>query len=135
MTSPKANCDPTLFIRRDGENNLLPGTNLCREILSLLHLHKLNFISHQNPRGIFINQSKYALESLKKSKLDEDKEWKAVDPSHYRVCPIADQAGCQIHAKSAAISSIEAEYMLCPLVVWLKSLDEIHSLPTKALIQ
>ncbi|GKF49890.1 uncharacterized mitochondrial protein-like protein [Tanacetum coccineum] len=55
----------------------------------------------QCPRGIFINQSKYALESLKKygyessdpvdtpmvekSKLDEDKEGKAVDPSHYRV--------------------------------------------------
>nr|GEX30779.1 hypothetical protein [Tanacetum cinerariifolium] len=54
----------------------------------------------ENPRGIFINQSKYALESLKKygfesydpvdtpmvekSKLDEDKEGKAVDPSHYR---------------------------------------------------
>nr|GEZ47137.1 retrovirus-related Pol polyprotein from transposon TNT 1-94 [Tanacetum cinerariifolium] len=49
--------------------------------------------------GIFINQSKYALESLKrygfescdpvdtpmveKSKLDEDKEGKAIDPSHY----------------------------------------------------
>ncbi|GJZ35464.1 hypothetical protein Tco_0581281 [Tanacetum coccineum] len=55
---------------------------------------------YQSPRGIFINQSKYALESLKKysfdscdpvdtpmvekSKLDEDKEGKAVDPSHYR---------------------------------------------------
>ncbi|GKB06922.1 integrase, catalytic region, zinc finger, CCHC-type containing protein [Tanacetum coccineum] len=53
----------------------------------------------QSPRGIFINQSKYALESLKKygfdscdpvdtpmvdkSKLDEDKEGKAVDPSDY----------------------------------------------------
>ncbi|GKE07578.1 retrovirus-related pol polyprotein from transposon TNT 1-94 [Tanacetum coccineum] len=53
----------------------------------------------QNPRGIFINQSKYALKSLKKygfdscdpmdtpmvenSKLDEDKEGKVVDPSHY----------------------------------------------------
>nr|GFD50285.1 uncharacterized mitochondrial protein AtMg00810-like [Tanacetum cinerariifolium] len=53
----------------------------------------------QNPRGIFINQSKYALESLKKygfescdpvdtptvekSKLDGDREGKAVDPSHY----------------------------------------------------
>ncbi|GJZ90038.1 retrovirus-related pol polyprotein from transposon TNT 1-94 [Tanacetum coccineum] len=52
------------------------------------------------PRGIFINQSKYALKSLKKygfdtcdpvdtlmvekSKLDEDKEGKAGDPSHYR---------------------------------------------------
>nr|GEU30426.1 hypothetical protein [Tanacetum cinerariifolium] len=54
----------------------------------------------QSPRGIFVNQSKYALESLKKygfescdpvdtpmvekSKLDGDKEGKAVDPSHYR---------------------------------------------------
>ncbi|GJY03299.1 putative ribonuclease H-like domain-containing protein [Tanacetum coccineum] len=52
------------------------------------------------PRGIFINQSKYALESLKKygmessdpvdtpmvekSKLDEDTQGKAVDPTHYR---------------------------------------------------
>nr|GEW02570.1 uncharacterized mitochondrial protein AtMg00810-like [Tanacetum cinerariifolium] len=50
-------------------------------------------------RGIFINQSKYSLESIKKygfesydpvdtpmvkkSKLDEDKEGKAIDPSHY----------------------------------------------------
>nr|GEZ61270.1 uncharacterized mitochondrial protein AtMg00810-like [Tanacetum cinerariifolium] len=53
----------------------------------------------QKPRGLFINQSKYALESLKKygfescdpvdtpmvekSKLDEDREGKAVDPLHY----------------------------------------------------
>ncbi|GKB39000.1 retrovirus-related pol polyprotein from transposon TNT 1-94 [Tanacetum coccineum] len=52
------------------------------------------------PRGIFINQSKYALESLKKygmessdpvdtlivekSKLDEDTQGRAVDPTHYR---------------------------------------------------
>nr|GEZ54460.1 hypothetical protein [Tanacetum cinerariifolium] len=76
----------------------------------------------QNLRGIFINQSKYALESLKKygfkscdpmdtpmvekSKLDEDKEGKAVDPSHYRsmigtllyltaTFADADNAGCQ----------------------------------------
>nr|GEU99941.1 retrovirus-related Pol polyprotein from transposon TNT 1-94 [Tanacetum cinerariifolium] len=65
----------------------------------------------QSPRGIFINQSKYALESLKKygfkscnpmdtsmvekSKLDEDKEGKAVDPSHYRAFADADHAGCQ----------------------------------------
>nr|GEV38691.1 hypothetical protein [Tanacetum cinerariifolium] len=53
----------------------------------------------QSSRGIFINQSKYALKSLKKygfkscdlvdtlmvekSKLDEDKKGKAIDPSHY----------------------------------------------------
>ncbi|GKF40758.1 retrovirus-related pol polyprotein from transposon TNT 1-94, partial [Tanacetum coccineum] len=51
------------------------------------------------PRGIFLNQSKYALESLKKygmessdpvdtpmmekSKLDEDPQGKAVNPTHY----------------------------------------------------
>ncbi|GJS07538.1 retrovirus-related pol polyprotein from transposon TNT 1-94 [Tanacetum coccineum] len=54
----------------------------------------------QNPRGIFLNHSKYALESLKKygmesidpvdtpmvkkSKLDEDTQGKVVDPTHYR---------------------------------------------------
>ncbi|GJU93693.1 retrovirus-related pol polyprotein from transposon TNT 1-94 [Tanacetum coccineum] len=54
----------------------------------------------QSPRGIFLNQSKYALESLKKygmetcdpvdtpmvekSKLDEDPQGKAVDPTRYR---------------------------------------------------
>ncbi|GJV99371.1 integrase, catalytic region, zinc finger, CCHC-type containing protein [Tanacetum coccineum] len=53
----------------------------------------------QSPRGIFLNQSKYALESLKKygiescdpvdtltvekSKLDEDTQGKAIDPTHY----------------------------------------------------
>nr|GEV20901.1 retrotransposon protein, putative, unclassified [Tanacetum cinerariifolium] len=54
----------------------------------------------QSPRGIFLNQSKDALKSLKKyimeycdpvdtpmvekSKLDEDPQGKAVDPTHYR---------------------------------------------------
>ncbi|GJT77307.1 retrovirus-related pol polyprotein from transposon TNT 1-94 [Tanacetum coccineum] len=83
----------------------------------------------QNPRGIFINQSKYALESLKKygfdscdpvdtpmvekSKLDEDKEGKAVDPSHYRgmigtllylIATFADvdHAGCQDTRRSTS---------------------------------
>nr|GEU45244.1 retrovirus-related Pol polyprotein from transposon TNT 1-94 [Tanacetum cinerariifolium] len=75
----KGSVDLTLFIRRNGNDLLLIS---------------------QSPRGIFINRSKYALESLKKygfkscdpldtlmakkSKLDEDKEGKAVDPSHYR---------------------------------------------------
>nr|GEZ02080.1 hypothetical protein [Tanacetum cinerariifolium] len=63
-------------------------------------LYGLKQAPYACPRGIFINQSKYALESLKKygfkscdpvdtpmvekSKLDEDKEGKAVDPSYYR---------------------------------------------------
>ncbi|GJT94173.1 retrovirus-related pol polyprotein from transposon TNT 1-94 [Tanacetum coccineum] len=75
----KRTVDPTLFIRRQGKDLLLIS---------------------QSPRGIFINQSKYALESLKKygiessdpvgtpivekSKLDEDIQGKAIDPTHYR---------------------------------------------------
>nr|GFD16497.1 uncharacterized mitochondrial protein AtMg00810-like [Tanacetum cinerariifolium] len=65
----------------------------------------------QSPRGIFSNQSKYALKSLKKysfescdpvdttmvekSKLNEDIEGKAVDLSHYRAFADADHTGCQ----------------------------------------
>ncbi|GJY09891.1 retrovirus-related pol polyprotein from transposon TNT 1-94 [Tanacetum coccineum] len=75
----KGTMDPTLFIRRQD-----------KDILLIL----------QSPRGIFINQSKCALKSLKKygmessdpvdtpmvekSKLDEDTQGKAVDPTHYR---------------------------------------------------
>nr|GEU32461.1 hypothetical protein [Tanacetum cinerariifolium] len=89
----KGSVDPTLFIRRNGNDLLL--MSMMGKISFFLGLH----IS-QSLRGIFINQSKYALESLKKygfescdpvdtlmvekSKLDEDKEGKAVDPSHYR---------------------------------------------------
>ncbi|GJX95693.1 hypothetical protein Tco_0351491 [Tanacetum coccineum] len=66
----------------------------------------------QSPRGIFINQSKYALESLKKygfdsydpvdtsmvekSKLDKDKEGKAVDPSHYREHAEFDESNAKV---------------------------------------
>ncbi|GJZ51925.1 retrovirus-related pol polyprotein from transposon TNT 1-94 [Tanacetum coccineum] len=74
----KGTVDPTLFIKRQGKDILLIS---------------------QSPRGIFLNQSKYALESLKKygmessdpmdtpmvekSKLDEDIQGKVVDPTHY----------------------------------------------------
>nr|GEX64164.1 retrovirus-related Pol polyprotein from transposon TNT 1-94 [Tanacetum cinerariifolium] len=89
----KGSVDPTLFIRRN--NNYLLLMSMMEKISFFLGLQ----IS-QSPRGIFINQSEYALESLKKygfescdlvdtpivekSKLDEDKEEKAVDLSHYR---------------------------------------------------
>nr|GEZ40879.1 hypothetical protein [Tanacetum cinerariifolium] len=88
----KGSVDPTLFIRKNGT-----------ELLLMSMMGKISFFLglqiSQSPRGIFINQSKYALESLKKygfescnpvdtpmvekSKLDEDKEGKVVDPSHY----------------------------------------------------
>ncbi|GJX24494.1 retrovirus-related pol polyprotein from transposon TNT 1-94 [Tanacetum coccineum] len=74
----KGTIDPTLFISKKGKDILLIS---------------------QSPRGIFLNQSKYALESLKKykmesydpmdnpmvekSKLDEGPQGKAVDPKHY----------------------------------------------------
>nr|GEU35776.1 retrovirus-related Pol polyprotein from transposon TNT 1-94 [Tanacetum cinerariifolium] len=77
------------------------------------HVYKLKkalygFKQAPHALGIFINQSKYALESSKKydfesydlvdtpmvekSKLDEDKERKAFDPLHYHD---ANHAGCQ----------------------------------------
>nr|GEV26889.1 hypothetical protein [Tanacetum cinerariifolium] len=117
----------------------------------------------QSTRGIFINQSKYSLESLKKygfescdpvdtpmvekSKLNEDKEGKAIYPSHYYAFADTDHAGCQDTRrstsgslqflgerliswsskwqKSAAISSKEAEYIAlsgcCAQILWIRS--------------
>nr|GEU80616.1 retrovirus-related Pol polyprotein from transposon TNT 1-94 [Tanacetum cinerariifolium] len=88
----KGSVDPTLFIRRNGNDLLL--MSMMEKISFFLGLQ----IS-QSPRGFFINESNYALESLKKygfescdpvdtpmvekSKLDEGGEGKAVDPSHY----------------------------------------------------
>ncbi|GJU38272.1 retrovirus-related pol polyprotein from transposon TNT 1-94 [Tanacetum coccineum] len=104
----KGTVDPILFIRRQG-----------KDILLIL----------QSPRGIFINQSKYALESLKKygmessdpvdtpivekSKLDEDTQWRAMDPTHYHrmirtlmyltaTYADTDHAGCQDTRRSTS---------------------------------
>ncbi|GJV11463.1 retrovirus-related pol polyprotein from transposon TNT 1-94 [Tanacetum coccineum] len=119
----KGSVDPTLFIRREGNELLLvqiyvddiifsaSTPELCDLFAKIMcskfkmsMMGKISFFLglqiSQSPRGIFINQSKYALESLKKygfdscdpvdtpmvekSKLDEDKEGKAIDLSHYR---------------------------------------------------
>nr|GEU87892.1 retrovirus-related Pol polyprotein from transposon TNT 1-94 [Tanacetum cinerariifolium] len=118
----KGSLDPTLFIRRNGNDLLLvqiyvdniifaaSTLELCDLFANLMcskfkmsMIEKISFFLglqiSQSPRGIFVNQSKYALESLKKysfkfcdlvdtsmvekSKLKEDREGKAVDPSHY----------------------------------------------------
>ncbi|GKD11989.1 retrovirus-related pol polyprotein from transposon TNT 1-94, partial [Tanacetum coccineum] len=118
----KGTVDPTLFIRRQGKDILLvqiyvddiifasTTSELCDQFSKIMcskfkmsMMGKISFFLGlqilQSPRGIFINWSKYALESLKKygmessdpvdtpmvekSKLDEDKKGKAVDPSHY----------------------------------------------------
>ncbi|GJY34136.1 retrovirus-related pol polyprotein from transposon TNT 1-94 [Tanacetum coccineum] len=119
----KGSVNPTLFIRKEGKELLLVQVyvddiifaastpELCDLFAKIMcskfkmsMMGKISFFLglqiFQNPRGIFINQSKYALESLKKydldscdpvdtpmvekSKLDEDKEGKTIDPSQYR---------------------------------------------------
>ncbi|GJU25778.1 retrovirus-related pol polyprotein from transposon TNT 1-94 [Tanacetum coccineum] len=116
----KGSVDPTLFIRREGKELLLvqiyvddiifaaSTPELCDLFAKIMcskfkmsMMGKISFFLglqiSQSPKGIFINQSKYALESLKKygfdscdpvdtpmvkkSKLDEDKEGKAARPT------------------------------------------------------
>ncbi|GJS79761.1 retrovirus-related pol polyprotein from transposon TNT 1-94 [Tanacetum coccineum] len=109
----KGTVDPTLFIRRQGKDILL---------------------------------SKYALESLKKygmkssdpvdtpmvekSKVDEDPQGKAVDPTNYHgmVGTLMYLTASRIDltfVKSVAISSLEAEYIAlsgcCAQVLWMRS--------------
>ncbi|GKA21778.1 retrovirus-related pol polyprotein from transposon TNT 1-94 [Tanacetum coccineum] len=118
----KGTVDPTLFIRREGKDILLvqiyvddiifasTKPDLCETFSEIMcskfkmsMMGKLSFFLglqiSQSPKGIFLNQSKYALESLKKygmetcepvdtpmvekSKLDKDPQGKAVDPTRY----------------------------------------------------
>ncbi|GKA52164.1 retrovirus-related pol polyprotein from transposon TNT 1-94 [Tanacetum coccineum] len=107
----KGMVDPTFFISRKGKDILLvqiyvddiifasTTTKLCdkfSEIMcskfKMLMMGKISFFLglqiSQSPRGIFLNQSKYALESLKKYGMQScdlvDTQGKAVDPTHYR---------------------------------------------------
>ncbi|GJU34979.1 retrovirus-related pol polyprotein from transposon TNT 1-94 [Tanacetum coccineum] len=156
----KGTVDPTLFIRRQGKDILLvqiyvddiifasTTPELCDQFSKIMcskfkmsMMGKIFFFLglqiSQSPRGIFINKSKYALESLKKygmkssdlvdtpmvkkTKLDRDTQWKAVDPTHYRgmvstlmylttsrpdltfaVYTYADYAGCQDTRRSTS---------------------------------
>ncbi|GJS50894.1 retrovirus-related pol polyprotein from transposon TNT 1-94 [Tanacetum coccineum] len=96
----KGSVDPTLFIRWDDKEIRLVQIYVDDIIFAASTPELCDLFSKIIPRGIFLNQSKYALESLKKygfesvdpmdtpmvekSKLDEDTKGKAVDPSHYR---------------------------------------------------
>ncbi|GJY80496.1 putative reverse transcriptase domain-containing protein [Tanacetum coccineum] len=166
----KGSVDPTLFIRRDGKELLLvqiyvddiifaaSTPELCDLFSKIMCLKfkmsmmgKISFFLglqiSQSPKGIFINQSKYALESLKKygfdscdpvdtpmvekSKLDEDKKGKAIDIRHTIVEPLIGDYGDILISwsskrhKSAAISSTEAEYIAlsgcCAQILWMRS--------------
>nr|GEZ23378.1 hypothetical protein [Tanacetum cinerariifolium] len=99
----------------------------------------------QCPRGIFINQSKYALESLKeygfdccdpvdtpmveKSKLDEDKEGKTVDPSHdcgmIGTLLYLTTSRPDLQFAICMCACMEAEYIAlsgcCAQVLWMRS--------------
>ncbi|GJW66771.1 retrovirus-related pol polyprotein from transposon TNT 1-94 [Tanacetum coccineum] len=177
----KGTVDPTLFIRRQGKDILLVqiyaddiiyasttpelfdqfSKIMCSKF-KMSMMGKISFFLglqiSQSPRGIFINQSKYALESLKKygmescdpvdtpivekSKLDEDPQGKAIDPTHYHgmystlmyltasrpdltfvVCMCARRSSKR--QKSDAISSTKAEYIAlsgyCAQVHWMRS--------------
>nr|GEW03717.1 hypothetical protein [Tanacetum cinerariifolium] len=130
----KGTVDPNMFIRRDSKELLLVQiyvddiifaastpehcdvfANIMCSKFKMSMMGKISFFLglqiSQSPRGIFINQSKYAIESLKKygldfgnpvdtpmvekSKLDEDKKWKVVDPSDYHAFADANHVGCQ----------------------------------------
>ncbi|GJX12571.1 retrovirus-related pol polyprotein from transposon TNT 1-94 [Tanacetum coccineum] len=181
--------DPTQFIRKEGKELLLVQVyvddiifaastpELCDLFAKIMcskfkmpMMGKISFFLglqiFQNPRGIFINQSKYALESLKKyglnscdpvdtpmvekSKLDEDKEGKAVDPSHYHgmigtllyltartvnrglwypkdssialtTFADADHDGCQDTRRSTSGTEYIAMSGCCAQILWMRS--------------
>ncbi|GKF54800.1 retrovirus-related pol polyprotein from transposon TNT 1-94, partial [Tanacetum coccineum] len=91
----KGAVDPTLFTRHAG-NDILPVQIYVDDII----FASSNTAMCNNPRGIFINQSKYAFEIVKKyglhstdsvntpmienKKLDEDLQGKQVDATLYR---------------------------------------------------
>ncbi|GJQ91545.1 retrovirus-related pol polyprotein from transposon TNT 1-94 [Tanacetum coccineum] len=98
----------------------------------------------QSPRGIFLNQLKYALESLKKygmescdpvdtlmvekSKLDEDTQGKAIDPTHYR-----GMVGALMYLTSSRPDLVYVVYYNLPTMA-LDSIKFQCSVITKALL-
>ncbi|GJY21985.1 retrovirus-related pol polyprotein from transposon TNT 1-94 [Tanacetum coccineum] len=106
-------------------------------------LYSLKQVPRACPRGIFLNQSKYALESLKKygmetsepadtlmaekSKLDEDPQGNAVDPTRYRrmlgtfmyLTSNADHADCQDTRKTTS-GSMQL-LGCCAQILWMRS--------------
>ncbi|GJR67045.1 retrovirus-related pol polyprotein from transposon TNT 1-94 [Tanacetum coccineum] len=147
----KGAIDPTLFTKKSGHDILIvqiyvddiifasTNSNMCNDFSKIMtSKFKMSMMGQmsfflglkisQSPRGIFINQSKYAFEIIKKygmqtsesvdtlmvdkSKLDEDLHGTPVNPTHYRgkayrkalTCN-ADHAGCQDSRRSTSRSA------------------------------
>nr|GEY05803.1 hypothetical protein [Tanacetum cinerariifolium] len=157
---------PDGFVEQDNPNHVY---KLKKALYGLKQDPRIS----QSPRGIFLNQSKYALESLKKygmessdpvdtpmvekSKLDEDTQGKAIDPTHYRrmvgtlmyLTANADHVGYQEtrrsksgsmqllgerlvswsskRQKSVAISSTEAEYIAFAIALCCNNVQHSRS--------
>ncbi|GJU38505.1 retrovirus-related pol polyprotein from transposon TNT 1-94 [Tanacetum coccineum] len=95
----KGAVDPTLFTRHAGNDILLVTNKFKMSMIGQMSFF-LGLQISQSPRGIFINQSKYASETVKKyglhstysvdtpmienKKLDKDLQGKPVDATHYR---------------------------------------------------
>nr|GEW78788.1 retrovirus-related Pol polyprotein from transposon TNT 1-94 [Tanacetum cinerariifolium] len=157
----KGSVDLTLFIHRNGNDLLLVGIyvddiifaastpELCDLFANLIlrTFEPIRVAEVLNYEvlivGIFINQSKYALELLKKygfescdlvdtpmvekSKLDEDNEGKAVDPSHYRGFFYCFNSFCKCGSYWLPRYSpnTKAEYIAlsgcCAQIIWMRS--------------
>ncbi|GJV38052.1 retrovirus-related pol polyprotein from transposon TNT 1-94 [Tanacetum coccineum] len=161
--------DPTLFIRKTGKHTLhvqiyvddiiFASTDpkdcdrFSNEMSSKFQMSMMGQISFflglqisQNPRGIFINQSKYANEILKKfnlhksdhvdtpmveqTKLDEDLLGIPVDQTQYRsmigsLMYLTAISWSSKKQTSTSISSTKAEYITmsgcCAQILWMRS--------------
>ncbi|GJY20702.1 retrotransposon protein, putative, unclassified, partial [Tanacetum coccineum] len=140
----KGAVDLTLFTRQAGNDLLLMTTKFKMSMMGQMPFF-LGFQISQSPRGIFINQSKYAYEIVKmygllssdsidtpmveKNKLDEDLQGTPVDATLYRGM-IGSLYVSYIHwsskkKKCTAISSTEAEYISLSgcyaQILWMRS--------------
>ncbi|GJQ96923.1 retrovirus-related pol polyprotein from transposon TNT 1-94 [Tanacetum coccineum] len=133
----KGTIDPTLFIRRFDDDILVVQVYVDDIIFGSTHprwgemTFFLGLQVNQSPRGIFINQSNYVLEILKKygmeacdpvgtpmeikDKLDLDQNGSPVDATKYRSMIDADYAGCKDTFKS---TSGGAQFLGEKLVSW-----------------
>ncbi|GJZ01716.1 retrovirus-related pol polyprotein from transposon TNT 1-94 [Tanacetum coccineum] len=125
----KGTVDPTLFIRREGKDIFLvqiydddiifasTTTELCDKFSKIIISQKI------------WNESCDPVDTpmVEKSKLDEDPQGNAVDPTHYRGMLLRDRlvSWSSKRQKSAAISRTEAEYIAlsgcCAQVLWMRS--------------